>query len=122
MIQKGTKLIIADNTGARTGVCIGILDNSMQETATVGDRIVVAVKNALSNGSVKSGDVSKAVVIRTRKEVRRNYGDYIDFSDNAVVLINDNNDIKGTRVFGPVSRELINKGFNKITSLAEEVL
>ena len=123
MIQKGTKLTVADNTGAKIAQCIGILENSKQKTASIGDKIVVAIKKALPNGLVKKHDISHAVVIRTTKEIRRSSGEYIRFGDNAVVLINNNStDIKGSKIYGPTEKELSAKNFNKIVSLAEEVL
>ena len=121
MIQKGTKLVVADNTGAKEAICISILGSSSL-TAKIGDRILVSVRKVLPNCDMESGTISKAVVVRTRKELKRDGGDYIRFSDNAVVLINDSSEMKGTRIFGPVTRELLLKGYNKIVSLAEEVL
>ncbi len=121
MIQKGTKLVVADNTGAKEAICIGIL-GSGSSIAKIGDRIIVSVRKVLPNCDIKSGTISKAVVVRTVKELRRSSGDYIRFSDNAVVLINENKDMKGTRIFGPVTKELALKGYNKIVSLAKEVL
>lgn len=123
MIQVGTRLTVADNTGAKIAQCIGILENSKQKTATIGDKIVVAIKKALPKGIVKKHEVSHAVIIRTKKEYKRKTGDYIRFGDNAVVLINNNStEIKGSRIFGPTIKELANKNFSKILSLAEEVL
>ena len=120
MIQKGTKLVAADNTGAKKLRCIGII-GSGSRTASIGDIIVVSAIEVIPNGNIKQGTVFKAVVVRTIKEIRRIDGTYVRFSENAVVLINDNGEIKGTRVFGPVTRELQDK-FPKIMSLAQEVL
>ena len=122
MIQQESRLQVADNSGASVVSCIRILDNSMQKTASVGDRIVVAVKKIDKVGGVKCGDVSKAVIVRTRKEIRREDGSYVRFGDNAVVLLNDNNEIRGSRIFGPIAKEVVEKGFDKIGSLAVEVL
>jgi large subunit ribosomal protein L14 len=122
MIQSGTKVVVADNTGAKVAECIMVLGKGRQRFATVGDRIMVAVKSAATDGSVKKGDMSKAVVVRTKKEVKRSFGEYIRFGDNAVVLINDGGDPKGTRVFGPVARELKKCNYPKIVSSAKEVL
>ncbi|MBC7186357.1 MAG: 50S ribosomal protein L14 [Calditrichaeota bacterium] len=122
MIQTYTRLNVADNTGAKRVMCIRILGGSKRRYATVGDVIVVAVKSALPGGSVKKGDLSKAVVVRTKKETRRPDGSYIRFDENAAVLINDAGEPKGTRIFGPVARELREKQFLKIVSLASEVL
>ncbi|MGQ9559582.1 MAG: 50S ribosomal protein L14 [Candidatus Oleimicrobiaceae bacterium] len=122
MIQTYTRLNVADNTGAKRVMCIRILGGSKRRYATVGDVIVVAVKSALPGGSVKKGDLSKAVIVRTKKETRRSDGSYIRFDENAAVLINDAGEPKGTRIFGPVARELREKQFLKIVSLASEVL
>lgn len=122
MIQQETRLRVADNTGAREVLCIKVLGGTRRRYATVGDIIVCAVKDALPNQAVKKGDVVKAVVVRTSKEKRRPDGSYIRFDDNAVVIINDQNNPRGTRVFGPVARELREKRFMKIISLAPEVL
>lgn len=121
MIQQESRLVCADNSGAKEVLCIRIL-GSTRRTATIGDKIVVAVKKALPNGGVKEHSVSKAVVVRTKKEVRRADGSYIRFDDNAAVLLNDADELKGTRIFGPVARELRDKQFMKIVSLAPEVL
>lgn len=120
MIQKGTKLVVADNTGAKKAACIGIL-GSGSSTAKIGDRIKVVIKKVLPNGDM-GRIMSVAVVVRTKKELRRSGGDYIRFSDNAVVLVNDNNEMRGTSISGPVAKELAVKGYNKIISLAKEVL
>ncbi|HQL91016.1 MAG TPA: 50S ribosomal protein L14 [Syntrophales bacterium] len=122
MIQMRTILNAADNSGARKVSCIGVLGGSRKRTATVGDVIVVSVKEAIPNAKVKKGDVMKAVVVRTRKEVRRPDGTYLKFDDNSAVLINNQMEPVGTRIFGPVARELRAKQFMKIISLAPEVL
>lgn len=112
---------VADNSGAKEVLCIRVLGGSKKRYATVGDKIVVSVKSALPSGEAKKGTVSKAVVVRTRKEIRRADGSYIRFDDNAVVLLNNVNEVRGTRIFGPVARELRDK-YMKIVSLAPEVL
>jgi large subunit ribosomal protein L14 len=122
MIQQESRLKVADNTGAREVLVIKVLGGSSRRYAAVGDIIVATVKDALPNQQVRKGDVVKAVVVRTAKEKRRPDGSYIRFDDNAVVLINDQNNPRGTRVFGPVARELREKRFMKIISLAPEVL
>lgn len=122
MIQQETMLQVGDNTGAKRVLCIKILGGSMRRYATVGDVIIVSVKEAAPGGVVKKGDVVKAVVVRTKKEIRRPDGSYIAFSENAAVIIDDNNNPKGTRIFGPVARELRDRNFMKIVSLAPEVL
>jgi large subunit ribosomal protein L14 len=122
MIQEETNLIVADNSGAKKVRCIRVLGGSGRRYATVGDTIVVSVKTALPNGTVKKGEVSRAVIVRTTKEVRRKDGSYIRFDENAAVLINQQNEPRGTRIFGPVARELRDKQFMKIVSLAPEVL
>ena len=122
MIQMQTNLDVADNSGARRVQCIKVLGGSKRKYASVGDVIVVSVKDATPNGNVKKGAVSTAVVVRTVKEVRRPDGSYIRFDDNACVLLDANGEMKGTRVFGPVARELRDKKFMKIVSLAPEVL
>ncbi len=122
MIQMRTILNAADNSGAKKVSCIGVLGGSRKRTATVGDVIVVSVKEAIPNAKVKKGDVMKAVVVRTRKEVRRVDGTYLKFDDNSAVLINNQMEPVGTRIFGPVARELRAKQFMKIISLAPEVL
>jgi len=121
MIQQESRLGVADNSGAKEVLCIRVLGGSKRRYATVGDKIVVSVKSALPSGEAKKGTVSKAVVVRTKKEIRRADGSYIRFDDNAVVLLNNLNEIRGTRIFGPVARELREK-FMKIVSLAPEVL
>ena len=122
MIQQETMLVIADNSGAKKAQCIKVLGGTRRKYATVGDIITVAVKQALPNGAVKNGTVARAVVVRTRKEVRRRDGSYIRFDQNAAVIINQQNEPVGTRIFGPVARELREKRFMKIVSLAPEVL
>ena len=122
MIQFAAKLKIADNTGAQRAMVIRVLGGSRRRCAYVGDIVVVTVKEATPGSSVKRGDVTKAVIVRTAKEMRRRDGTYIKFDDNAAVLIDDNNEPKGTRVFGPVARELREKKFMRIISLAPEVV
>lgn len=122
MIQEETNLIVADNSGAKKVQCIRVLGGSDRRYASVGDLIVVTVKSAIPGGGVKKGEVSRAVVVRTKKEVRRNDGSYIRFDENAAVLLNAQGEPKGTRIFGPVARELRDKKFMKIISLAPEVL
>lgn len=122
MIQVQTIMNVADNTGAKKLMCIKILGGSKRRYATVGDIIIGAVKEATPDGTVKKGDVVKAVVVRTKKEVRREDGSYIRFDENAAVIINDTKDPRGTRIFGPVARELRDAKFMKIVSLAPEVL
>jgi large subunit ribosomal protein L14 len=122
MIQQETRLTVADNSGAKEVLCIRVLGGSKKRYATVGDKIVVSVKSALPSGEAKKGTVSKAVVVRTKKEIRRSDGSYIRFDDNAVVLLNNLNEVRGTRIFGPVARELRERDFMRIVSLAPEVL
>jgi large subunit ribosomal protein L14 len=122
MIQQESILKIADNSGAKEALCIRVLGGSGRRYASVGDIIIVAIKDALPNGTVKKGDVARAVVVRTAKEVRRKDGSYIRFDDNAAVIINDANEPRATRIFGPVGRELREKRFMKIVSLAPEVI
>jgi large subunit ribosomal protein L14 len=122
MIQQESRLRVADNTGAREVLCIRVLGGSGRRYASIGDVIVGTVKNAIPASNVKKGDVVKAVVVRVRKEKRRADGSYIRFDDNACVLINDQRNPRGTRIFGPVGRELRDKRFMKIVSLAPEVL
>jgi large subunit ribosomal protein L14 len=122
MIQQESMVRIADNSGAKKALVIRVLGGSKRRYARVGDIVVVAVKDALPDGTVKKGDVAKAVVVRTRKETRRKDGTYIRFDENAAVIINDNNEPRATRIFGPVARELREKRFMKIVSLAPEVL
>lgn len=122
MIQQESRLSVADNSGAKEVLCIRVLGGTRKRYASIGDKIVVTVKSALSSSSMKKGTVSKAVVVRTRKAVRRADGSYIRFEDNAAVLLNNNDEPRGTRIFGPVARELREKQFMKIVSLAPEVL
>ncbi|MDE7150076.1 MAG: 50S ribosomal protein L14 [Bacteroidales bacterium] len=122
MIQQETRLSVADNSGAKSVLCIRVLGGTKRRYASVGDKIIVSIKDALPSGNVKKGTVSKAVVVRTTKEVRRPDGSYIRFDDNAVVLLTANEEMRGTRIFGPVARELREKQFMKIVSLAPEVL
>ena len=122
MIQQESRLTVADNSGAKEVLCIRVLGGTGKRYATIGDKIIVTVKNALPSGNIKKGTVSKAVVVRTKKEIRRNDGSYILFDDNAVVLLNNTGEMIGTRIFGPVARELREKQFMKIISLAPEVL
>lgn len=122
MIQEYSRLNVADNTGARRVMCIRVLGGTNRRYATVGDIIIVSVKAALPGSNVKKGDISRAVIVRTKKETRRNDGSYIRFDENAAVLINEAGEPRGTRIFGPVARELREKQFMKIASLAPEVL
>ena len=122
MIQQESRLKVADNSGAREVLCIRVLGGTKKRYASVGDKIVASVKNAIPSGNVKKGQVVKAVVVRAKKEIRRSDGSYIRFSDNACVIIDENNQMKGTRVFGPVARELRENDFMKVVSLAPEVL
>ena len=122
MIQQESRLKVADNSGAREVLCIRVLGGTKKRYASVGDKIVASVKNASPSGNVKKGQVVKAVVVRAKKEIRRPDGSYIRFSDNACVIIDENNQMKGTRVFGPVARELRDKNYTKIVSLAPEVI
>lgn len=122
MIQQGTNLAVADNTGAKLVRCIKVLVGSRHRYASIGDVIVVAVKNAQPHGMVKKGDVHRAVIVRQAKELRRKDGTYIRFSDNACVILEKTQEPRGTRIFGPIAREVKMAGFNKIASLAPEVL
>ncbi|MFI0490782.1 MULTISPECIES: 50S ribosomal protein L14 [Flavobacterium] len=122
MVQQESRLKVADNTGAKEVLTIRVLGGTKRRYASVGDKIVVSIKDTAPNGSVKKGSVSTAVVVRTKKEVRRADGSYIRFDDNACVLLNAAGEMRGTRVFGPVARELREKQFMKIVSLAPEVL
>ena len=122
MVQQESRLKVADNTGAKEVLTIRVLGGTKRRYASVGDKIVVSIKDTAPNGSVKKGAVSTAVVVRTKKEVRRTDGSYIRFDDNACVLLNAAGEMRGTRVFGPVARELREKQFMKIVSLAPEVL
>ncbi len=121
MIQQESRLKVADNSGAKEVLCIRVLGGSKRRYASVGDRIVVTVKEA-SPGGVKKGTVTKAVIVRTKKEIRRKDGSYIRFDDNAVVLLDASDEPRGTRIFGPVARELRDRDFMRIVSLAPEVL
>jgi large subunit ribosomal protein L14 len=122
MIQSESRLVVADNSGAREVLVIKVLGGTRRRYASVGDKVVVTVKDAIPQGNIKKGTVSKAVIVRTKKEIRRPDGSYIRFDDNAVVLLNNQDELRGTRVFGPVARELRDKQFMKIISLAPEVL
>ncbi len=122
MIQSETRLTVADNTGAKELYCIKVLGGSKRRYASIGDIIVVSVKEAIPNSKVKKGEVTKAVIVRTKKEIRRNDGSMIRFDDNSAVILSASNEPVGTRIFGPVARELRAKNFMKIISLAPEVL
>jgi large subunit ribosomal protein L14 len=122
VIQIYTHLKVCDNTGARVAMCIHVSGSSGRRYGYVGDIVNVTIKDALPNAPVKKGDKAKAVIVRVRKEIRRSDGTYVRFDDNACVLVNDQKEPKGTRVFGPVARELREKGFTKILSLASEVV
>ena len=122
MIQLRTVLNVADNSGARRIMCVQVRGGSFHKVGTVGDVIVASVKEATPGGNVKKGDVVKAVIVRTKKEIRRRDGSYVRFDDNAAVLIDGNGDPKGTRIFGPVARELREKKYMRILSLAPEVV
>ena len=122
MVQQESRLKVADNTGAKEVLTIRVLGGTKRRYARLGDKIVVTVKDSTPNGTVKKGQVSIAVVVRTKKEVRRNDGSYIRFDENACVLLSQTGEMRGTRVFGPVARELRDKQFMKIVSLAPEVL
>lgn len=122
MIQTQTILTVSDNSGAKKAMCIKVLGGSKRKYATVGDVIVVAVKSAVPNSKIKKGNVEKAVIVRTHKEVRRPDGSYIRFTDNAAVIIDEKFEPVATRIFGPVARELREHGYSKIVSLAKEVL
>ncbi len=121
MIQQESRLTVADNSGAKEVLCIRVLGGTGKRYARIGDKVVVTVKSAIPSGEVKKGTVSKAVVVRTKKEIRRSDGSYIRFDDNACVLLNNADELRGTRIFGPVARELRDK-YMKIVSLAPEVL
>ena len=122
MIQQESRLNVADNSGAKEVLCIRVLGGSKRRYARIGDKIVVSVKSAIPGGNVKKGTVSKAVVVRTKKEYRRPDGTYIRFDENAAVLLNDADEPRGTRIFGPVARELRERQYMRIVSLAPEVL
>ena len=121
MVQQ-SRLSVADNCGAKEVLVIRVLGGTGKRYASIGDKVVVTVKSAVSSGNIKKGTVSKAVIVRTKKEIRRKDGSYIRFEDNAAVLLNNNNEPRGTRIFGPVARELRDKQYMKIISLAPEVL
>jgi large subunit ribosomal protein L14 len=121
MIQQESRLHVADNSGAKEVLCIRVLGGTRRRYASIGDKIVVSVKSALPGGDAKKGSVSKAVIVRTKREIRRADGSYIRFDDNACVLLNNQGEIKGTRIFGPVAREL-RDNYMKVVSLAPEVL
>jgi len=122
MIQQESRLSVADNSGAKEVLCIRVLGGTGRRYASIGDTIVVTVKDAMPSGNIKKGAVSRGVIVRTKKEIRRADGSYIRFDDNAVVLLNDGGELRGTRIFGPVARELREKQYMKIVSLAPEVL
>ena len=122
MIQQESRLNVADNSGAKEVLCIRVLGNSGQDYAKIGDKIVVTVKDAIPAGGIKKGTVTKAVIVRTKNKLRRKDGSYIRFEDNAAVLLNAQDEPRGTRIFGPVARELREKQFMKIVSLAPEVI
>jgi large subunit ribosomal protein L14 len=122
MIQQESRLRVADNSGAKEVLCIRVLGGTRKRYARVGDKIIVTVKDALPSGNIKKGTVTKAVVVRTKKETRRADGSYIRFDDNAVVLLTATEELRGTRIFGPVPRELRERQYMKIVSLAPEVL
>ena len=122
MIQQESRMSVADNSGAKEVLCIRVLGGTKRRYARAGDKIIVTIKDAIPSGNVKKGTVSKAVVVRTKKEIRRNDGSYIRFDDNAVVLLTAADELRGTRIFGPVARELRERQFMKIVSLAPEVL
>lgn len=122
MIQQQTRLKVADNTGAKELMCIRCLGGSHRKFAGVGDIVIASVKSAIPNGVVKKGDVVKAVIVRTKKPIRRPDGSYVRFDENAAVIIRDDGNPKGTRIFGPIARELRDKDYMKILSLAPEVL
>jgi large subunit ribosomal protein L14 len=122
MLQQESRMKVADNSGAKEVLCIRVLGGTKRRYASIGDTVVVSVKEAMPSGNIKKGAVSRAVVVRTKKEVRRPDGSYIRFDENAVVLLNNAGEMRGTRIFGPVARELREKQFMKIVSLAPEVL
>lgn len=122
MIQQESRLTVADNSGAKEVLCIRVLGGTKRRYASIGDQIVVSVKSAIPSGNIKKGAVSKAVIVRTKKEIRRPDGSYIRFDNNAVVLLGQTGEMRGTRIFGPIARELRDRKFMKIVSLAPEVL
>jgi len=122
MIQQESRLNVADNSGAKEVLCIRVLGNSGQRYAGIGDKIVITVKDAIPAGGIKKGTVAKAVIVRTTKKIRRKDGSYIRFDDNAVVILNQSDEPRGTRIFGPIARELRERNYLKIISLAPEVV
>jgi large subunit ribosomal protein L14 len=122
MLQQESRMAVADNSGAKEVLCIRVLGGTKRRYASIGDKVIVSVKDALPSGNVKKGQVSAAVVVRVKKEVKRADGSYIRFDDNAVVLLNAQGEMRGTRIFGPVARELRYKNYMKIIALAPEVL
>jgi len=122
MVQQESRLAVADNSGAKEVLVIRVLGGTKKRYAGVGDKIIVTVKSAIPSGNIKKGSVTKAIVVRTKKHIRRGDGSYIKFDDNAVVLLTANEELRGTRIFGPVARELREKQYMKIISLAPEVL
>ncbi|WP_212113269.1 50S ribosomal protein L14 [Candidatus Shikimatogenerans silvanidophilus] len=122
MLQQESVIKVADNTGAKKAMIIRVLGGTGKKYASLGDKVVVSIKNSIPGGTIKKGQTSKAVIIRTKKKIKRKDGSYIGFDDNACILINDNGDIKGTRVFGPISREIKEENYTKIVSLAKEVI
>jgi len=122
MITQESRLVVCDNSGAKEALCIRVLGSSGKRYAHIGDKIVISVKDAVPTGNIKQGAVSKAVVVRTKRATKRSDGSFIRFDDNAIVLLNDADELRGTRIFGPVARELREKQFMKIISLAPEVL
>ena len=122
MIQQESRLKVADNSGAKEVLCIRVLGGTRKRYASIGDKIVVSVKEAMPNANVKKGQVTKGVIVRTKKEINRADGSYIRFDDNAIVLLTENGEMRGTRIFGPVGRELREKQYMKIVSLAPAVL
>ncbi len=122
MIQQESRLTVADNSGAKEVLCIRVLGGTKRRYASIGDTIVVSVKSVIPGGNVKKGQVTKGVIVRTKKQVRRTDGSYISFDDNAIVLLNEAGEMRGTRIFGPVGRELRDKQYMKIISLAPEVI
>ena len=122
MVQQESRLKVADNSGAKEVLCIKVLGGTRRRYASLGDKIVISVKDAMPSGNAKKGLVTKAVVVRTKKEIRRKDGSHVKFDDNAVVLLNPQGELMGTRIFGPVARELREKGYMKVVSLAPEVV
>jgi len=122
MLQQESVVNITDNSGGKQALCIRVLGGTGKRYASLGDKIVVTIKSVIQSSSLKKGTVSRAIVVRVKKNFRRKDGSYIKFEDNAIVLVNSNNELRGTRVFGPIAREVRDRGFFKITSLAPEVL